>query len=90
MIVHSQSQMLNNTNTKCHHCTTAINILISDNLKLEERSMSASREDASIYVDQMIEIGDLIMELEDQACDHDPIPESETVRLLAEIAEMAA
>ena len=51
--------------------------------------MSASREDASIMVDQMIEIGDLIMELEDQACDHDPIPESETTRLVAEIAAMA-
>jgi len=80
--------MLNHT--KCRHCTTVINILIADNLKLEARSMSASREDASIMVDQMIEIGDLIMELEDQTCDHDPIPESETARLLAEIAEMAA
>jgi hypothetical protein len=79
--------MLNNANhTKCRHCTTVINILISDQLEMERRSLDAkSGEDASILVDAVIELGDLIMELEDQNCSHDPIPESETIRLIAEM-----
>jgi hypothetical protein len=75
-------------NNKCHHCTTVRAILVADQLETERRSIDASNEDAAILLDEVINLGDLIADLDDRVCDHGPIPASETAALLAEIAAM--
>jgi len=56
--------------TPCAGCLANIAILEADQLECERRSFATKDPaDRSLYVDQMIEIGDLIMQIEDNAAD---------------------
>lgn len=52
--------------TPCTSCAANRAMLVSDQLEFERRSIdTTSHEDAALYLDRVIEIGELIAELDD-------------------------